>query len=289
MTELTLKDAFARLPVRRDESNKGDYGTLLALVGSRYYRGAAQLCSLGALRTGLGILRVASTERVISALACTVPEAVYLPLEEGDEGEVCGFKAEPYFRAFARTSAILCGCGLTTCGDVPSMVKDIIAFSPVPIILDADGLNSLNGDTAPLNNAKSDIIITPHIGEFARLTGKSVDYIKENAGNVALEFARDHSLTLVLKSDNTLIASPKEIYISRFGNSGLARGGSGDILAGMIASFTAQGLNPLDAAICGTVLHGASADRTAKRLSKTGMLPHDILTDLCEILREEGK
>lgn len=289
MTELTLKDVFKRLPVRSENSNKGDYGTLLSVVGSAYYRGAALLSSLGALRTGVGILRVASIEKVISSLSCNIPEIVYLPLEEGMDGEIAEFDVGAYFDRFPKTTAVLCGCGLTVYGNIPDIVADIIRNSACPVVLDADALNSLQGNTRLLKEAKSDIIITPHIGEFARLTGKSVEYIKANAEMLALEFSREHCVTLVLKSNNTLIASENEIYISRFGNSGLARGGSGDILAGMIASFAAQGMSPLDAAICGTVLHGASADRTAKRLSKTGMLPHDILTDLCEILREEGR
>lgn len=289
MTELCLRDALMRLPKRRVESNKGDYGMLLSIVGSAYYRGAAQLSSLGALRTGVGILRVASTERVISSLAASLPEAVYLPLDEGDCGEITAFDTRSCFDKFPRTTAVLCGCGLTTYGDIPGIVEDVILNSPCPVVLDADGLNALAGRTELLKKAKSDLILTPHIGELARLTGNSIECIRSDAEAFSSEFAREHKLTLVLKSHDTIIATPNEIYISRFGNPGLARGGSGDILAGMIASLAAQGMDMLDAAICGTVLHGSAADRAARRLSMTGMLPHDILTDLCQIFCEEGR
>lgn len=289
MIELSLKDALRRLPKRKGESNKGDYGTLLSLVGSAYYRGAAHLSSLGALRSGVGILRVASTERVITSLASAIPEAVFLPLAEGDKGEIFGFDVKSYFKEFPKTTAVLCGCGLTVNGDIQKTVIEVIENSPVPVLLDADALNCICGNISVLKKAKSEIVITPHIGEFARLTGKSVAEVKADAESCALDFAREYGVNVVLKSNNTIIATKNEIYISRFGNPGLARGGSGDILAGMTASFLAQGMCGEDASISAVVLHGYSADRCASRLSQTGMLPHDMLTDLCEIFKEEGR
>lgn len=288
MKELGLNDVFSILKKRSPESNKGDYGTLLSVVGSAFYRGAAQLSSLGALRTGVGILRVCSVEKVVLPLSANIPEAVLLPMAEGEKGEMRSFDTKGYFNEFPKTTALLCGCGLTTFGNIGNIVKDIIANSSCPLILDADALNSISKERDILLKAREEVIITPHIGEFSRLCGVSIEDIKNDPLKYGKEFAKNYSLTLVLKGSDTYIITPHEEYISRLGNPGLARGGSGDILAGMIASFRAQGYSALESAKCGVLLHGAAADRCAARLSQTGMLPSDILSDLCEIFKEEG-
>lgn len=270
MKELTLKDVFDILPTRAKDSNKGDYGRLLSVVGCKYYRGAALLSSMGALRTGVGILTVCSCEEVIQTVASALPEATFLPREELDITDI------------PKVTTLLLGCGLGKDNEAASIVKSC----PVPMILDADGLNNTTVDDLPKGK---DIIITPHIGEFSRLTGIDIPAIKSDPERHAKDFADKYGVTVVLKDYETVIASPnRETAISRFGNPGLARGGSGDILAGMIASFRAQGLSSYDAAICGVVLHGASADRCAKRLSVQTMLPHDILDDLSKIFNERG-
>lgn len=267
MKELTLSDVFDVLPERAKDSNKGDYGRLLSVVGCKYYRGAAVLSSMGALRTGVGILTVCSTEEVIQAVAAALPEATFLPRNELDITDI------------PKVTAMLCGCGLGKDGGVADIVKNC----PVPMILDADGLNNITAGDIPKDR---DVIITPHIGEFSRLTGITIPDIKADTAKHASAFADKYNVTVVLKDYETVIAAPgRESALSRFGNPGLARGGSGDVLAGMIASFRAQGLCSYDAAVCGTVLHGAAADRCADRLSTVTMLPHDILTDLTDIFR----
>ena len=271
MKELTLNDVFDILPERAKDSNKGSYGRLLSVVGCRYYRGAAVLSSMGALRTGVGILTVCSTEEVMSAVAYTLPEATFLPRDELETADL------------SKVTAILCGCGLGKDEGVAQIIKNCT----VPLILDADGLNSITPEDIP---KKGNVIITPHIGEFSRLTGISISDIKSCPERYAKEFSEKYNVTVVLKDFDTVITSPaRETAVSRFGNPGLARGGSGDILAGMIASFRAQGLSDYDAAVCGTVLHGASADLCAERLSMQTMLPHDILYDLNVIFNERGR
>lgn len=270
MKELTLNDVFDVLPERAKDSNKGSYGRLLSVVGCRYYRGAAVLSSMGALRTGVGILTVCSTEEVIQSVAASLPEATFLPRQELDPNDL------------PRVTAMLLGCGLGK----DDGVSDIVKGCSVPLILDADGLNNIKAED--LRGGRH-IIITPHIGEFSRLTGISIPEIKSDPEGYARAFADEYGVTVVLKDYETVIASPDaETAISRFGNPGLARGGSGDVLAGMIASFRAQGLSAYDAAVCGVVLHGASADRCARRLSVETMLPHDILTDLTEVFKQQS-
>ncbi|MBR5516312.1 MAG: NAD(P)H-hydrate dehydratase [Clostridia bacterium] len=288
MHNLCLSNVFSILKKRPEESNKGDYGTLLSICGSAYYRGAAGLSAIGALRTGVGILRVATTEKVIVPLSSLAPEAVFLPLAEGEKGEIGSFDTKTYFREFPKTSAVLCGCGITTFGAVPEIVRDITVNAPCPLVLDADALNSLANNKEILLEAKNEVIITPHIGEFSRLCGVDIGEIKNNIPKYGKEFAKKYGVILILKGSNIHIFYRDSVYVSNFGNAGLARGGSGDILAGMTASFVAQGYSGIEAAICACVLHQCAADRTAKRLSIQGMLPHDIIYDLCEIFKEEG-
>ena len=271
MKELTLRDVFDILPRRAKESNKGSYGRLLSVVGCKYYRGAALLSSMGALRCGVGILTVCSCEEVLQTVAGAMPEATFLPREELD---ICNIP---------NVTAVLIGCGLGKDYTVSRMVNGC----KVPIVLDADGLNNLNVNFIPRDK---DIIITPHMGEFSRLIDVDVADIKLDAERYAREFADKYNVTVVLKDFETVIASPEmETAVSCFGNPGLARGGSGDVLAGMIASFRAQGLTSYEAAVCGVVLHGVAADRCAERLSMQTMLPHDILEDLSEIFNERGR
>ncbi len=279
MKELVLSDILKTIPRRAPDSNKSDYGSLLAVVGSTNYRGAAVLSAMGALRTGVGILRVASVEEVMSAVCSSVPEATFIPLSDISDLDI---------NNIPKTTAVLCGCGLGRGDAVSRTVRSIVEGCGVPLVLDADGLNNI--DAQILCRSKTDVIITPHVGEFSRLSGLSAEEIKADREGHAKEFADKYGVTVVLKDNYTVIASPaNETAVSRYGNAGLARGGSGDVLAGMIASFAAQGMEAYDAAVCGVTLHGAAADRCAKRMSVQCMLPHDILVDLCEIFREEGR
>ena len=198
-----------------------------------------------------------------------MPEATFLP------------RAELNITDIPKVTALLCGCGLGK----DEGVADIVKNCSVPMILDADGLNNITAEDIPEGT-----VITPHIGEFSRLTGIAIGEIRSDPERYARAFTDRYNVTVVLKDHETVIASPGiETAVSRFGNPGLARGGSGDVLAGMIASFRAQGLSAYESAVCGVVLHGASADRTAKRLSQQTMLPHDILKDLTEIFNERGR
>lgn len=172
-----------------------------------------------------------------------------------------------------------------------ALVRILVSGADCTVILDADALNAVSADEklpAPLPGRR--IVITPHPGEMARLCGCSIADIKAGREEISLDYAKKNGCIVVLKEHRTLIASPEgELWRNTSGNSGLARGGSGDILAGMLAAFAAQGMKPLDAALCAVYLHGAAADRCAKRKSETAMLPHDIFKDLGKILRDNGR
>lgn len=287
MKEITFDSLRCLIPKRIEKSHKGSFGTLLSVCGSARYRGAALLSSEAALRCGVGILRLASTERVCAAVAASLPEVTFLPQNEDKIGSIADFDIDAILNEFSSVTAVLCGCGLTRTQNTTRFVRDIIRKSTVQLILDADALNCISDMPEILKEAKFPPIITPHWGEFSRLSCVSVKSIEKNAESLARNFAKEYNCILVLKSHFTLIASPNdEVSISNAGNPGLARGGSGDILAGIIASFAAQGLEAFDAAQLGAVLHGTSADKCTERLGMTGMLPHDIIYDMINLLKE---
>lgn len=268
------------LPTRTPESHKGSYGKVLAVCGSSPYRGAAVLSVMGALRTGAGLVTLAAPECVVAAAAARVPEAIFLPdaaqeriLEEVSRSEVC-----------------LLGCGLSADADTAQLAKKALDASMGVVVLDAGALCSLADDISAITAfAQSQpLIVTPHPGEMARLCRCSVEDIEKERTSCALDFALSTGAITVLKGHETLIACPDgTLYENHTGNAGLARGGSGDILAGMIAGLAAQGMSAEHAAAAGVFLHGLSADRCAARLSMQGMLPSDILTDLCNIFLEK--
>ncbi len=277
---LNLKTVLQMLPTRTPESHKGSYGKVLAVCGSSPYRGAAVLSVMGALRTGAGLVTLAAPECVVAAAAARVPEAIFLAdaaqeriLEEVSLSEVC-----------------LLGCGLSADADTAQLAKKALDASMGVVVLDAGALCSLADDISAITAfAQSQpLIVTPHPGEMARLCRCSVEDIEKERTSCALDFALSTGAITVLKGHETLIACPDgTLYENHTGNAGLARGGSGDILAGMIAGLAAQGMSAEHAAAAGVFLHGLSADRCAARLSMQGMLPSDILTDLCNIFLEK--
>ena len=277
---LTAADVWARIPPRRPDSHKGDYGRVLTVCGCADYRGAAALCTLGALRSGAGLVTLASSETVIASVAGRVLEAVFLTLPDDTA----------FIRRLQEATACAAGCGKKEDGETLREMRLVLAYAAGTIVLDAGGLCCVRQEPGLLSACARRLVLTPHPGEMARLTGLSVDRIRQAPADIARSYAADTGAVVVLKGHRTLIASPDgRLYENRTGNAELARGGSGDVLAGLIAGLAAQGLSPLDAALCGVWLHGSAADRCAGRLSMTGMLPEDILTDLGQLFLENGR
>lgn len=293
---ITASAVFSRIPKRARESHKGTYGQLLAVCGSSLYRGAAVLACGGALRSGAGIVCMASVEPVIAAVLHRHSECTLCPLPASSiHGGVDAEHAIPLLRRrLARASAMLIGCGMGNNEDTARIAKWTLGEADCPIVLDADALNALSNEpnalSALLGGAKKGAILTPHVGEMSRLCGLTVDRIKQSPDEIASRFAQEWGCTLVLKDALTHVASPEgRVYVNTTGNAGLARGGSGDVLAGILASLAAQGLSPIDAAICAVWLHGAAADDCAARLSMAGMLPSDLLSGLCNVFLANGR
>lgn len=282
---LGAQDIKNMLPKRKPVSNKGTYGHALCVCGSMRMTGAACLSVGGALRCGAGLVTAAFPQSAYPAIAPKLVEPLLLPLESNFDGTFAIAAIAGILEASERATAVLMGCGLGFNKDTTRLVTTLIKEIKKPMIIDADGINALSTNIDILKEAKAPIIITPHPGEMSRICGKSIAEILENPIAVAYEFAKKHGITVVLKGANTVVCDGKtdKIYINATGNSGLARGGSGDLLAGMAVSFLAQGMNPFDAAVSSVYLHGLCADAVAEKTSMRGMLPSDVLNYLPEL------
>ena len=271
-----VKKAVAPRP---DDAHKGTMGTLLSICGSYGMAGAGILSGTAALRSGLGLLKCALPKSIYPILAARLPESVYLPLEENPDGRMSALNL-PYLLE-QKSDAVLLGCGLSVCDDTKAIVEGFIRGCEKPMVLDADALNCISDNSAILKDAKSPVIITPHPMEMARLCGVTAYEINKNREKTAREFAARYGVITVLKGAGTIIASPDgKARINMTGNSGMATGGSGDVLAGICASLLAQGKSPFDCACTSVYLHGLAGDFAAKRLGKISMLPSDIIDEL---------
>lgn len=282
---LTANEIKNMLPKRKPVSNKGTYGHALCLCGSMKMTGAAYLAVGGALRSGVGLVTAAFPQSAYPAIAPKLTEPLLLPLESNFEGTVAYTATADILEASKRASAVLMGCGLGFNKDTVNVVHTLIREIKSPMIIDADGINAVSTNIDILKEAGAPVILTPHPGEMSRLCGKSIPEIIANPVEIAHEFAKKYNVTVVLKTANTVVCNKncKAIYINTTGNSGLARGGSGDLLAGMTVSLLAQGMTPFDAAVAAVYLHGMGADYVAEKTSMRGMLPSDVLNSLPEL------
>ena len=281
---VTTDEFLARHPLRsRNRSaHKGTNGTLLSVCGSYGMAGAAVMSGMAALRSGVGILKCAVPKSIYPITANALTEAVFMPLEENDQGTLNADEGSTIqFEIMERASAVLIGCGLGTNDDTKRLVSNIISSSTKPIVLDADGINSIVDNIDILRTAMVPVILTPHPGEMARLVGTTALKVQTDRCRTAQNFAMDYGVTVVLKGADTIIALPDgNVYVNLTGNNGMARGGSGDVLAGILASFLAQGMSHDEAAINAVYYHGLAGDRCAKKYSARAMLPRDIIEEL---------
>ena len=286
MRELDLRYVKAHLPHRPDNAHKGTMGSLCSITGSYGFSGAAVLSAKAALRSGVGLLFQIIPEAIYPVYAASVYESVCVPVSGSALGTVSPADLDAIQNTVDRASAVLIGCGMGNTSATAAVLRAVISRSRVPVIIDADGINALSLHKDILDAAHPPLILTPHIKEFSRLTGLSVSEILSDQQGAAERFIKDHpDLVLVLKSHRTVIASKGETCLNTAGNSGMAKGGSGDVLAGIIASLTAQGANPADAAAMGVHIHALAGDLAAQRFSKTAMLPSDIIACLPDIYR----
>ena len=281
-------DVASIFPRRSSVSNKGDFGHLLSICGSRRMPGAAFLAAKAALRCGAGLVTAAFPKSLYQIMSIKLDEALLMPLEENSEGSLSKDCIPYLLENLDKYDAITIGCGLSVNEDTAAVVKAVLENAKVPVVVDADGINIISQNIELLQNAASPVILTPHPKEMSRLISSTVEQVQNDRVFCAENFAKQFGVYVVLKGSNTVVACPdsKNIFINASGNNGLAKGGSGDVLAGMIGSLTAQHFAISDAVCAGVFVHGHCADIVAERLSKTGMLPTDVIDELAGVFAE---
>lgn len=269
-------------PKRAFDSHKGTYGTVLFIGGSYEMPGAAFLASSAAQNSGAGIVKTAFPDVAYPALAAKTVEQVLVPLPSNENGRISRKALPRIDKELSLCSAVAIGCGMGVDSDTEEIVRYVIENSPVPVILDADGINAVKDNIDILDRAKSTVILTPHPGEMARLAKCKVCEIQANRGAAVKSFVNAHKSVLALKGASTLIGETdnNSIYINTTGNPGLATGGSGDVLSGLIGSFCAQGLSPFNAAIAGVHIHGEAGDAVSEKYSMMGNTASRLLEQI---------
>lgn len=264
-------------------SHKGTFGTALTICGSYGMCGAGILSAKAAVNSGAGVLKSIVCDKNYSAFTQSVPEAVTLPVATANSGAPI-VSDEVIYSALHGISSLLIGCGLGNGSEIKTLVKKVLKNSNVPTVLDADGINSIVGDIDILTGMRAPKILTPHPGEMARLLNTTVADIEKRRIYFAKSFACDYNCVLVLKGANTIVAAPNgELYFNITGNYGMAKGGSGDVLSGIIVALLANGYNPLEAAITAVYVHGKAGDLAAAKYTKRTVTPGDVINELKHI------
>ena len=282
METITASRVRSILPRRAPAGHKGDFGKLLCVCGSVGYTGAPVFASRAAVRTGAGLEFLAVPEQAWPVVAVKSEEAMPFPLPETAEGRLSLLAEEPIRQRAASCDAVLIGCGLGRDRQTDALVRKLLDIDK-PLVLDADGLNALDGCPEQLQRRTAPTVLTPHEGEFLRLGGD----LSRGREAAAAAFSRKYGVYLVLKGHRTLVADPEgRLAVNETGNSGMAKGGSGDVLAGMLVSLLGLGLPPMDACCAAVWLHGRAGDLAAREVGLWGMTPSDLLDRIPAALRE---
>ncbi len=271
---------------KRDKNtHKGSYKTALSVTGSYGMSGASVMSSMAALRCGLGILKAAVIPENYEVLGRSVPEAVLVP-SESIGGHYSRRAVHKLKESLKGAAAVLIGCGMGNCSDTAYLTRELALSSSVPVIIDADGINSVAGDIEFIKQMKAPLIFTPHPREMSRLCGKTVSEIEADRIGTARAFATENKVYLVLKGAATVIATPSgEIFINKTGNAGMATGGSGDVLSGIMLTLTAQAEDLTEAVTSAVWLHGAAGDKAAEKTGEASLLPRDIIEALPSLFK----
>ncbi|MBQ8994563.1 MAG: NAD(P)H-hydrate dehydratase, partial [Oscillospiraceae bacterium] len=258
------------LPERSPIAHKGTYGKLSVFAGCSRYRGAASIATKAAYLSGVGLVELNSCEEALSSASVFVPEAIFRSFPSPND----------VLDSIHKSTAVLAGCGLEQSSFTNEMIESLVSKCKVPLVLDAEALNVVSSNPEMLHGRPGDTILTPHLGEFSRLSGIKTDLIREDRIGYALQFAERYGIYLVLKSENTVIATPDgRFWIDKGGSSGLAKAGSGDLLAGLIAGYVSSDLSSEQAAIAGVLTHSGSSliteqDTGIRAMTATEVLNH---------------
>ncbi len=275
---LTEREMGALIPRRMRISHKGDYGRVFVLAGSRGLTGAATMVCSAAMRAGSGLIFLGIPASLNAILEVKLTEPMTIPLDETAEGTLAYSARSKVLEFLSTCTNAIIGPGLSTNPETARLVEDILKEAKVPLLIDADGLNCLKGKTELLRGYSAPLIVTPHPGEMSRLSGLETQRILEDPWKAAADFARENRVIVILKSAETVIADVDgSLYINIAGDAGMATGGMGDVLSGVVGSLVGQGLKPIDAAKLGTFVHGVAGETGVDRMGQLSLIASDVI------------
>ena len=275
------------LPPRAAQTHKGDVGRVFIVAGSVGFSGAAALCTMGALRVGAGLVTLGLPKSLHDPMVEKLTEAMFAVLPETKEGSLSAQALPQILNQIERMDAVAIGPGLSQHPQTKALVHQLLPKITKPLVLDADGLNALAEDLSLLKKRVQPMILTPHPGEMGRLTRLSVDDVQRDRQRIAVEFAKTYGVVVVLKGHHTIVASyDGTSYVNETGNPGMASGGTGDVLTGMIAGLLGQRLSLFDAARLGVYLHGLAGDLAAAERGQIGLIASDLLDRIPLAIRQ---
>jgi NAD(P)H-hydrate epimerase len=265
-----------KAPARPSDAHKGTFGSVLVLAGSRGMSGAACLAGLGSLRGGSGLTTVGVPREIQPIVSAVEPSYLTIALEQDPAGRLSGAARRELDELLDRYDALAFGSGWGRSAGVSEIARWLYLSAELPAVVDADGLNALAEMREVLAQAPAPRVLTPHPGEFARLIDSDIPTVQANRESLASDFARENRVVLVLKGAGTIVADGERLYTNTTGNSGMATGGSGDVLTGLTAALLAQKMPPFEAAQLAVYLHGLAGDIAAAEMSQPGLIASDL-------------
>jgi len=279
------------LKKRKRDSHKGDFGHIFILAGSRGLTGAASLCANAGLRSGAGLVTLGIPASLNLAMEVKLTEVMTCPLAETREGTLSLKAKKEILERIDATDAVILGPGLSCNPETKKLICQIIVSIKKKMVLDADALNAVSGNTSILRKIKNDYIVTPHPGEMSRLVSRGIGFIESNRIKIAKDFSKNYNAVVVLKGSRTVVTNPNALrspYVNKSGNPGMATAGSGDVLTGVIGGFLSQGLKAFDAAKLAVYVHGLAGDLAAKEKGEISLIASDILDKIPEAIKITG-
>ena len=284
-TQICFRSVNESLRKKREgDCNKGTFGTLACVCGSYGMAGAAMLCASAAYNVGAGIVKLILPDIIYPIAASQLWECVFEPVRTSSSGTFHGECTDRIITALEKTNAAVLGCGLRVNEDTKRLTDEIIEKYDRPLVIDADALNCIADHTDILRKRKAPTIITPHPGEMARLVSRRTEDVQNSRRETAEDFAREHGCIVVLKGVGTLVTDGKETFVNTSGNGCLAKGGSGDVLAGITGSLLCQGTDPIRAAAAAVYMHGLAADECVEYAESYSVSARDIIRELGSLI-----
>ena len=279
------------LPKRKIDSHKYDYGHVLIVGGSSGMSGSVVLASSAALKSGCGLVTAAVPECIDNVVACKLTEVMTLALSSSNGCmQTSALSSIDDYIEKRKVNVVAIGCGMSRAESTEFIVNKLLKYGNTPLVVDADALTALSKDVSILKEVKSPVVLTPHLAEFSRISGYSIEEIKKSTKKLAKEYALMYNVCLVLKGNNTIVTDGVEIFESSTGNPGMATAGSGDVLTGIITGLIAQGVQIFDASMLGVRLHGMAGDYAADEKTEYCMVASDIVDCLaCSFKEMLGK